>query len=258
MKVRRNTITITLFCLALMLLGSPLRAQNGLAIVNAASFLPNFPVSPGSLASAFAIGQFTGGTEAAATVIPLPTTLGGIQILVDGTACPLIYASAAQINFQVPSAATPGRHPVRVTVNGAEVATGTLDVIAAGPGLFVLDTTNPAQPGAVVNPDGSINGPDNAAAAGDTVLVYGTGLGALDTAVADGQAPSGVVRGTAATKVLVSVDEAVVHFSGLAPNFVGLWQLNVTIPDKSYITGPVPVVVIQGGISTNAVTIWVD
>jgi uncharacterized protein (TIGR03437 family) len=258
MKVRRNTITMTLCSLALLVLGLPLHAQ--VAIVNAASFQPNFPVSPGSLASAFALPgtSFTGATEAIAGEIPLPATLGGVQIEVDGTASPLIYASAAQVNFQIPSATTPGRHPVRVTVNGTQVATGNIDVIATGPGLFVLDTTNPAQPGAVVNADGSINGADNPAAAGDTVLVYGTGLGPLDTPVPDGQAPTGIVSGTAETKVLFTSEEATVVFSGLAPNFVGLWQLNVTIPDESFITGPVPVVVIQGGISTNAVTIWVD
>lgn len=254
MKVRRNIIQITLFCLVLILLDSPLQAQ--VAVVNAASFSPNFPVSPGSLASAF--GTFAGGAEEIAGTLPLPTTLGGVQILVDGTACPLIFASGGQINFQVPSATTPGRHAVSVTVNGAQVAQGTIDVIAAGPGLFVLDAADVAQPGAVVNADGSINGPDNPASIGDTVLVYGTGLGPLDTPVADGEPPAGIVRGTSETKVLFADAEGVVHFSGLAPDFVGLWQLNVTIPDRSYITGQVPVLVIQGGISTNAVSIWVN
>ena len=115
-----------------------------------------------------------------------------------------------------------------------------------------------AQPGAVINPDGSINGPDNPASVGDTLLFYGTGLGPLDTAVPDGDAPAGIVNGTSETKVLFADAEGGVHFSGLAPGFVGLWQLNVTIPDRSYITGQVPVLVIQGGISTNAVSIWVN
>jgi uncharacterized protein (TIGR03437 family) len=57
--------------------------------------------------------------------------------------------------------------------------------------------------------------------------------------------------------VFISVDEAAVEFSGMAPNFAGLWQINVRVPNKSYITGQVPIFVVKDGIASNTISVWV-
>ncbi len=253
-KTLKARVAVSL--LALAALASPAAAQ--VAVVNAAGFQANAPVAPGSIASAF--GAFTGATFQANESLPLPTMLGGAQLLVDGAAAPLFFASETQINFQVPSALAAGRHQISVTVGGSEVATGFLDVAESFPGIFILDPTNPDAPGAVLNQDFSVNGPNNPAARGSVIIIFGTGQGPVDNAVADGAAASGSPLSTAtrATEAWFGGIEGAVAFSGLAPNFVGLWQINATIPSNS-VTGKVPVFLkINNGLTSNHVSIWVS
>lgn len=258
MKRIATRLTFSLFALAALV--APSFGQTGVAVVNAAGFQANFPVSPGSLASAFPTGgTFTGATTAGAVETPLPTTLGGAQLLVDGTAAPLIFVFEGQINFQVSSTLAAGRHTVSVTVGGSEVASGSLDVIEAAPGVFSLDPADVQMPGAVLNQDNSVNGPDNPAARGSVVIVFGTGQGPLDGAVADGApAPADtLISATTLTKAFVAAQEQTVIFSGLAPGFIGLWQTNVDLDDS--VTGAVPLFLQLGdrGLTSNGVTIWV-
>jgi uncharacterized protein (TIGR03437 family) len=59
--------------------------------------------------------------------------------------------------------------------------------------------------------------------------------------------------------VFVGPEEAAVEFSGLAPGYVGLWQINARVPDVASITGQMPVVIVTSeGYASNAVTIWVE
>ena len=52
--------------------------------------------------------------------------------------------------------------------------------------------------------------------------------------------------------------EARVLFSGMAPGFVGLWQINAEVP-SSVTSGPaVSLVISAGGVSSNTVTIAVE
>jgi uncharacterized protein (TIGR03437 family) len=48
-----------------------------------------------------------------------------------------------------------------------------------------------------------------------------------------------------------------VSFSGLAPGFVGLWQLNVQIPSNALTGNRVPLVVSTGGRASNTVMVAV-
>ena len=258
MKRIATRLTFSLFALAALV--APTWAQTGVAVVNAASFRANFPTSPGSLASAFPTGgTFAGATLAGATETPLPTTLGGAQLLVDGTAAPLVFVAEGQINFQVSGGLSAGRHTVSVTVGGSEVASGFLDVIPAAPGVFILDPADVREPGAVLNADNSVNGPDNPAPTGSVVIVFGTGQGPLDGSVADGEPAPGdtLISATTLTKAWVGAREQTVLFSGLAPNFIGLWQVNVQLDGE--VTGPTPLFLQlgDGGLASNAVTIWV-
>jgi uncharacterized protein (TIGR03437 family) len=75
--------------------------------------------------------------------------------------------------------------------------------------------------------------------------------------VPDGDVPSGLVRTQETPEVFISVDKAEVIFSGLSPQFPGLWQINARVPDKPYIRGQVPVYVTINGVSSNVVSFWV-
>ena len=103
----------------------------------------------------------------------------------------------------------------------------------------------PAQPAAFLSNGRAIavdNGvfvtPSSAATAGDVLVVYGTGLGLVDQTVVDGAAsPSAPVAHTKnqLTATLGGV-AAQIQFAGLAPGFVGLYQVNLTVPQG--VTGP--------------------
>ena len=256
MKTPKLYLSISLVAAfaALLFSSAPARAQ--VTTVNAASFR-KYPVAPGGLVSAF--GTFTGATSQAATTLPLPTTLGGAGVTVSGVAAPLIFSSEGQINLQIPAVTPVGEVvTIAVSVGGIEVASGSLVAAVSDPAIFSLNPADPMLPGAIINADGSLNGPTNPARRGDTVLVFGTGIGAVDNTPADGNPPDGLSTGAATARAFFSSKEGTVSFSGLAPGFVGLWQLNITIPTDSFVSGPVPLLVTLGGRpSSNQVTIYV-
>jgi uncharacterized protein (TIGR03437 family) len=95
--------------------------------------------------------------------------------------------------------------------------------------------------------------------AGQTLTIYATGQGDVAPAVEDG-APS-PVQPPAVTltrpDVFIGYKSAPVLFSGLAPGWVGLWQINVAVPPDAPVGGAVPLIVNQG-ITSNALPITVE
>jgi uncharacterized protein (TIGR03437 family) len=59
-------------------------------------------------------------------------------------------------------------------------------------------------------------------------------------------------------QVLVGNTPATVTFSGLAPGFVGLYQVNAQLPIGVQTGGAVPLVLISGGVSSNPVTVAIQ
>ena len=188
------------------------------AAVNAASFLGGKPVAPGSIVSVF--GAFTGSGSGSAGGYPLPRKIGETEVFVDSKAVPLFYASAGQINFQLPSGTAPGQSVVEVRVGGQPVTRTTVTVILNAPGLF-----------AAANVDGSVNSAAAPAKRGDALIIYGTGQGAVSPAVDDGNAAgTSLSSSTTPPNVFLMGQQMAVQFSGLAPGFAGLWQINVPLP----------------------------
>jgi uncharacterized protein (TIGR03437 family) len=226
------------------------------AVVNAASFRSNQPVTAGSIAAAF--GTFAGVTATPATALPLPKLLGGVRVLVDTIESPLFYVSDSQINFQVPGTIGPGTHQVQV-VTGSGEKTGTITTMTAAPGIFIVFNSGDPPRAAVTNQNGTTNAADNPEARDRVVTLYLTGPGALSASVADGAAsPSDPLVNTVSEPVVyVAGVDAKVEFSGLTPTLVGLWQINVRIPNMPFIAGRVPVQVFMDGVDSNEATIFV-
>ncbi len=223
---------------------------------NGANYFQRF--APAMLASIFpyANKRFGDVTEQSSG-IPLPTILGDVQVFVAGVAAPLLYASSGQINLQIPSAtpANGGLQEIQVVraSTGQVLASWLFRFDAVAPGLFTANSTG-SGPLAATNSDGTPNDGTHPAKAGTFITLYGTGQGLVDGLPPDGQPnPSGEHPTGSKPEVFINSDfvpPGDVQYSGLAPGFVGLWQINVKIPANAP-PGDVPVFVrIQGLVSS--------
>ena len=240
----------------------PVIGESG--IVNGASFSPEAVVSPGSMASLF--GMNLAAATVAATWLPLPTMLAGTEVLVNDTPAPLFFVSPSQINFQMPFEVTGTTvRTVRKVVasggvRGPEAMVPVMVKVApAAPGIFTAVASG-SGPGAVLNEDFSPNSAQNPAAVGSVVQIFATGLGATDPPLATGQpgASSPPFNLTAMVPVVaIGGASAEVLSSGMAPGFVGLYQVNARVPTGAPAGDEVLLEIKIGGSSSNTVTLAV-
>ncbi|HXA66738.1 MAG TPA: SBBP repeat-containing protein [Bryobacteraceae bacterium] len=225
----------------------PIVSTNG--VVNAASFATQ--ISPGALATVF--GSNFALTNAGAQT-PLPTSVQGVSVNVNGQLAPVLYVTSTQVNFQVPWETALGPATVSVAVNGGASNAVTVNVLGAAPGLF----SSSSGQAIVQNSDYTLNGPSNPAKAGSTIMAYLSGSGTVSPAVADGAAaPSNtLVYLNSASSATIGSSTAQVSFAGLAPGFVGLVQMNIVVP-SDLPTGNYPLIVTIGSETSNPATISV-
>jgi uncharacterized protein (TIGR03437 family) len=237
--------------------------------VSAATFLPGVSVAAGSLTAVFGVDLSR--ETAAAGAIPLPKELGGafVEIGADEVRAPLVFASPGQINLQIPPATPVGVRQLRVRLTETDelIGGGFVGVAATRPGLFTHSQDGVGY-AVAVNEDGTFNSPENPAPRGSVITLYGTGQGPTNPAVAAGEAPPGGVLTTTAAAPTQSAIEclqpnalcvvmankiAETQFSGLAPGFVGLWQLNVKVPaGEDFLGGPlVEIKAVVNQVTTN-------
>ncbi|OFV96604.1 MAG: hypothetical protein A3H28_16190 [Acidobacteria bacterium RIFCSPLOWO2_02_FULL_61_28] len=230
------------------------------SVVNGASFLAG--VSAGSIITIFGTNlapNVTGVVQASS--LPLPTQLVGISVTVNGIPAPLFAVANVggqeQINLQVPVELA-GLTSVTIVVNNNGVLSApiTLTLLPAAPGIFTFDGSN----GAILHgSDFRPAGPSSPAARGETVILYASGLGPVSPSVGTGQAaPSAPLSNTLVTPIVtVGGVNAIVIFSGLAPGFVGLYQLNIVVP-FNVVPGILDVIIQTGGLSSNVVKLAVQ
>ncbi|MCU1259900.1 MAG: Ig domain protein group 2 domain protein, partial [Bryobacterales bacterium] len=177
------------------------------SVVNAASF--SAAIAPGELISVFGSGLAGPGS--------------GTTVTLDGLPAQVLLATPFQVNAVIPTDVTPGSYPLAVTSPFGSVSQSVI-VQPAAPGIFILATNaDGSVTGAVVNQDGSINGPTNPLSRGKVLTVYCTGLGAVTNS-------GGLSVTTATVQGILGGNTLPVAFSGLTPGFVGLYQVNVSIP----------------------------
>lgn len=232
---------------------------------NAANFQTT-TLAPNTIASLFAQGGTFTDTTAVFSGFPLPTELGDLQVLLDERPASLFFVSERQINFFVPAdAPTSGTVEILVIRRSTNqvLASGTMQMNSQAPGFFTSTATGRGQISAI-NEDGTVNSSTNPVARGQVISLYGTGLGRVSNAPQDGRpAPSGPLAEGARPDVsfnLLPARPDDVLYSGLAPGFVGLWQLNVRVPMTTPPGNQIPVVVLlnsQPNLLGAAVTIAV-
>jgi uncharacterized protein (TIGR03437 family) len=166
-----------------------------------------------------------------ASTLPLPTTLGGVQVLVNGRPAPLYYVSATQISAIVPWETTSNIAQIQVVYNGVTSNAVTGFVAKTAPGVFTIPPGGISY-GAATHADGTLVSTAKPAQAGETISVYVTGLGDVFPGIADGAAgPSSTLSTTTNTiAAYIGGVSAPLSYQGLAPGFVALYQLNLQIP----------------------------
>jgi len=199
-------------------------------VLNAGSFAPvGAPLSPGGFFTLF--GSGLAGATTVAERLPFPTTLGGVQVLVNNTPAPLYFTAPTQISALVPFAAS-GSSASIVIVNGAQRSSPIeVPLARTSPGIFTVPPAGTG-PAALLHADFTLVSAASPARRGETILLFLTGLGAVTPPVPDGAAASGAPLSNvnAEVKVYVGGRLATVVFKGLAPNLAGLYQINFTVP----------------------------
>jgi uncharacterized protein (TIGR03437 family) len=222
------------------------------AVVNGASFAPR-RLAPGSLFSVF--GKGLSQQTASASSLPLPTTLGSTQLLINGQPAPLDYVSPSQINAQVPLE-TPVGTPVTISVQnaGQRSNSAALNALSAAPGIFTYGSNQAI----VQNQDQSLNSPSSPAHPGDIVVAYLTGGGSVNASGAwmtGGPSPNGASPVTSPYSITIGGQQAQVSYLGLTPGFVGLYQANIKVPQIA--PGNYPLSITVNGVQSNGPAISV-
>ena len=160
------------------------------------------------------------------------TQLGPTRVLFNGVPGPMVATSLNQVSAVVPSSmpakGPPGEVIVEVEVDGQRSNRVRFTEAEANPALFALNAQGFGQ-GAILNPNFTVNGPENPS--DSFIVVYGTGGGPNDVPCPDGELAPGAEpfpRLTLPQRALVDGAEAQLPYAGSAPGLVcGVNQWNV-------------------------------
>lgn len=237
-----------LLLLAMLLFGSVLRADtsahreaisySGASIVNAADNQPG-PLAPNAIATIYGSGL----AYVTKAITPqdirggmLPTVLPGtgVRVLVGNIPANIYFVSPTQINFLVPSSLLPGTVNVQVVIDSLAGPAVAVQIVATTPAFFQLDQQNAI----ATRADGSVITPDNPARAGEYVVLYATGLGQTNPAMAVGEVPVKAAQIKQVSDLTVSlggvaIDPRQIVYAGVSPGFGGLYQINLKLPDDA-------------------------
>jgi uncharacterized protein (TIGR03437 family) len=205
-------------------------------VVNSGNLAPiTNPIAPGEFITLFGSGLASETLQESG--LPFPTSLANVTVTIDGVAAPLYYVSAGQIEALVPSSIVPAGSPVsfatiQVTNNKAVSNPVMVYLRGTSPGVFALGGGG-IGPAAAQHANFSTITSGNPANVGETIVVYGTGLGAVSPPVPDGTAAPTSTLSNAVAPVFVDfggVYAPLPTFAGLTPTAVGLYQINVAVP----------------------------
>lgn len=225
-------------------------------VVNGASYTA--AVAPGGIADVF--GSFYLSSPAGDTSLPLLTSMQNLSFTFGSKPAPLYFVSGGQVNLQVPwELAGQSTASLSATLNGTAGPAETVTIVPFAPAIFTMNAQGTGQ-GAILDTTYHVVDSSNPATAGTTtILIYCTGLGAVSNQPASGSPAPATPFAETTTTPTVSIGgvPATPSFSGLAPGYVGLYQVNVPVPAGVAAGSAVAVVISMGGVTSNTVTIAV-
>jgi trimeric autotransporter adhesin len=232
---------------------------NAGGVVSAAKSAANPPLAPGGFTSIYGVNLSVGQNPALS--LPLATQLGATQVILGGRPLPLQYANNGQVNAVIPYDVPPNTTQQLIISNGPALSVPEPVIIA------------PAQPAVFAQSDGSgvvfdvkpgttaqiLVDPDHPMSAGDAIVIYCAGLGAVTPNVPAGTAAPSSPPATTTNPATVTIGgkSAQVFFSGLVGRFAGLYQVNAYVPKGIAPGNGVPLVISVAGFDSAPVTVAV-
>ena len=184
--------------------------------------------------------------------LPIPTSLpeqNGTTVTVTSggrtvSAFPVSNASGTQVSAILPSSTPLGPATITVTYNGQTSAAAKVTVVKAAPGIYTLNSGGNGPGIAQVADTGSrLNLLTNSVQPGQTLVLYGTGLGPISGA--DNARPGA----TPLSNVTVNLAGVTIQpaYAGRVPDFPGEDQINFVIPANAPTGCYVPLEVTSSG-----------
>jgi len=243
---------------------TPVISDNG--VVNSVTLDRTQPVAAGSIVSIF--GTELAGAGALADSVPLSTSLAGISVTVNGTPAPIRQVSSTLISAQIPWEVQGSTATIIVTRNGVASAEKSVPMAEFSPGIYAINGLAVANLALALNADGTLAQAANAvlglaahpAKIGDSVTILATGLGKVDPPPASGADSKGTVRNVVTPpQVLLGGITAPVTSATLSSDFVGAYQVQITVPESSPAGNAVPLQLQVGEVtSPNTTTMAVS
>ena len=199
-------------------------------VVNAATFSSD--IAPGGLISIYGTGFVRPGSDT--------------RVEINGEPAKVIAALPFQVNAQVPFDIAAGTATLDIT-SGNGAARQSIAIAGVAPAIFSISPTQAA----ITNQDNKLNTTSNPVLRGGTLVIYGTGFGAVSTA---GRLNPTVVPVT----VVIGGAELRAAFAGLTPGFVGLYQVNVAVPANLPPGLAIPLYLKQAGAVSTTVTVAIQ
>ncbi len=240
-------------------------AVNSNGVANAASFTSGTAVAPGMIASVFGTGLALDSESTPGQ--PLPNMLGGTTVFLNGLRAPIFFASPGQLNIQIPWDLRSGTQASLTVRIGPHISEPMMVPVSGfSPGLFSTESSGGGQGAILISGTGSLAAPSGVtpnsrpARKGEFLEVFATGLGRVNDAPASGEAAvaNPLSETTAGPEVTIGGAAADVLFSGLAPGFIGLYQVNVRVPAGAFSGDALGVSLRIGGAESNVVTIAIE
>ncbi|MBK8315822.1 MAG: hypothetical protein IPL01_18150 [Acidobacteria bacterium] len=203
-------------------------------------------LTPSSIIAVFGTNLATASASAPGT--PLPTSLNGTSVRVNGVAAPLFFVAPGQVNFLVPDDTLTGNAVVEIVAGNNNLSRGTINLSAAAPSLFTSNSQGTGAPAALSSSDGvaynrtgNPDGSSNKVYQGDYLVLFGTGIR----------------RASKSTiSITIGGQPVPVLFAGAQGDYAGLDQINTRIPQG--ISGLVDLVVAVNGKQSNVVKIRIN
>jgi uncharacterized protein (TIGR03437 family) len=208
-----------------------------------------FPFAPGTLV--VLRGSGLASASLSASGLPLPTSLGSTSLSANGQPAGIVSIAPSAITFVMPWA-TAGAGKVRLKAAVAGVDSNEITVRAAPAAVGYFSTTGDGL-GTILaaHLDSSQITASSPAAAGETVVLYASGLGMLANAAAEYDWPTSANPTSVPVQADIGGVQATVLYAGAAPGFPGVYQINIVIPPGATTSAGANVRIFQGYAQTH-------